>query len=132
MMGASDNRVRESDILIIGGGIAGASLAYEIAPFASAIVLEREDQCGYHATGRSAASFTENYGTTVIRRLAIASRPFLENPPSGFCEYPILLPRGMITIAREDQLDALAEELRRARLLVPSIEPIDSENVLRR
>jgi D-arginine dehydrogenase len=132
MMGASDNLVRESDILIIGGGIAGASLAYEIAPFASAIVLEREDQCGYHATGRSAASFTENYGTAVIRRLAIASRPFLENPPPGFCEYPILLPRGMITIAREDQLDALAEELRRARLLVPSIEPIDSENVLRR
>ena len=105
----------EADILIIGGGIAGASAAYEIAAFASVVVLERESHCGYHATGRSAASFTENYGSDIVRRLAKASRDFLEQPPAGFAETVLLKPRGMITIAREDQVDALALDLDRAR-----------------
>jgi D-arginine dehydrogenase len=89
------------------------------------IVLERESQCGYHSTGRSAASFTENYGGDVVRRLAIASRSFLENPPADFCEHPLLSPRGMITIARADQLELLAQQLERARILVSTITRID-------
>ena len=118
--------------MIIGGGIAGAGAAYEIAAFASVILLERERHCGYHSTGRSAASFTENYGAPVVRRLAMASRAFLQTPPSGFCAHPLLGPRGMMTIAREDQLDALAQQLDAARILVPSITPIDVPSALRR
>ena len=76
--------------LFVGGGIAGAGAAYEISRFASVVLLERETRCGYHSTGRSAASFTENYGNAVVRRLAIASRAFLDNPPSGFCEHALL------------------------------------------
>jgi D-arginine dehydrogenase len=114
-----------ADILIVGGGIAGAGAAYEVAAFASVIVLERESQCGYHSTGRSAASFTENYGGAVVRRLAIASRAFLQDPPASFCDYPLLAPRGMITIARADQLDLLELHLERAQALVPTIARID-------
>jgi D-arginine dehydrogenase len=124
--------MNDADILVIGGGIAGAGAAYELAGFASVILVEQESQHGYHATGRSAASFTENYGTGVIRRLAKASRPFLENPPEGFCDHPILSPRGMITIARADQLDRLAEDLARGRALVPSIQPMDPAEAVRR
>jgi D-arginine dehydrogenase len=122
----------EVDILVIGGGIAGASAAFQLAAFAKVIVLERESQCGYHATGRSAASFTENYGTPLIRRLAIASRPFFEAPPEGFTEHPLVLPRGMITIAREDQLGALEEQLNRGRALVPSMRPISPAEAIAR
>ncbi len=57
----------EFDVVIIGAGIAGASLAYELAPHASVAVLEQEAQPGYHATGRSAALFSETYGTPTIR-----------------------------------------------------------------
>jgi D-arginine dehydrogenase len=114
-----------ADIVIVGGGIAGAGAAYELSGFASVIVLEREAHCGYHATGRSAASFTENYGSVVIRRLAMASRAFLEAPPASFSDHPLVTPRGMITIAREDQLSLLESELENARLLVQSIERID-------
>jgi D-arginine dehydrogenase len=121
-----------ADILIIGGGIAGAGAAYELAAFASVIVLEREPQCGYHSTGRSAASYTENYGGAIIRRLAIASRPFLEQPPAGFSDHPLLSPRGMITIARRDQLELLDLQLKRARLLVESIEAIDVADAIAR
>jgi len=113
---------KSADVIIIGGGIAGAGAAYEVAEFASVVLLEREYQCGYHSTGRSAASFTENYGNSAIRRLAIASRRFLENPPGEISERPLLSTRGMITIARADQLQSLEEQLREARAFVPSIE----------
>jgi len=121
----SADPANSADILIVGGGIAGAGAAYELAAFASVIVLERESQCGYHSTGRSAASFTENYGGDVVRRLAIASRTFLEAPPGDFCDHPLLSARGMITIARADQLELLERQLERARILVPSITRID-------
>jgi D-arginine dehydrogenase len=114
-----------ADVLIVGGGIAGAGAAYEVAASASVIMLERESQCGYHSTGRSAASFTENYGGDVVRRLAIASRAFLESPPADFCDHPLLSPRGMITIARADQLELLERQLERARILVSTITRID-------
>jgi D-arginine dehydrogenase len=121
-----------ADVLIIGGGIAGAGAAYEIAAFASVIVLEREPHCGYHSTGRSAASFTENYGGAVIRRLAIASRGFLRDPPAGFCDHPLLAPRGIITIARADQLAMLEAQLGQARALVPSIERMEAAAAIAR
>lgn len=115
----------ESDVLIVGGGIAGAGAAYEVAAFASVVLLERESRCGYHATGRSAASFTENYGSDVVRRLAMASRTFLEDPPAGFCSHPLLTARGMITVARVDQLELLGQQLERARSMVATITRID-------
>jgi D-arginine dehydrogenase len=120
------------DILIVGGGIAGAGAACELASFASVALLERESQCGYHSTGRSAASFTENYGATMVRRLAIASRPFLQDPPGGFCEHPLLMPRGTLTIARIDQLELLERQLESARMLVPTIVPVEVATVMER
>ena len=121
-----------ADVVIIGGGIAGAGAAYELSKTRSVVLLERESVCGYHSTGRSAASFTENYGTGLIRRLALGSRPFLAAPPPGFCAHPLLTPRGMVTIAREDQLDQLDAELTRAQLLVPSIVPMSIDDAIAR
>ena len=120
-----------ADIIVIGGGIAGAGAAYELAGEAKVLLLERESQCGYHATGRSAASFTENYGTATIRKLAGASRAFFEGPPDGFAEHPLVRPRGMITIARADQAEALDLELERARKFVASIVRIGPEAAVR-
>ena len=64
----------QADFLIIGGGIAGASVAYWLAPHARVVMLEREAQPGYHSTGRSAALFMESYGTPQVRALTMASR----------------------------------------------------------
>jgi D-arginine dehydrogenase len=120
----------DADVIIVGGGIAGAGAAYEIAAFASVVLLERETRCGYHSTGRSAASFTENYGNAVVRRLAIASRAFLDDPPPGFCEHALLTPQPVITIARADQLTLLQQQLDQARTLVPSITRIAAAEAL--
>jgi D-arginine dehydrogenase len=68
---------RRADIAIIGAGMAGASLAAEVAPHASVLILEAEDQPGYHSTGRSAAFWAETYGGPHVQPLTTASGPYL-------------------------------------------------------
>lgn len=100
------------DVVIVGAGIAGASAAYFLAESHSVLVLEAEDQPGYHATGRSAALFTESYGNAPNRALTRAARPFFVAPPEGFVETPLLTPRGLAYIGREDQQEALEQRYR--------------------
>ena len=103
-----------ADILVIGGGIAGASVAAELAASARVILLERESQTGYHTTGRSAAVFAPCYGPTPIRQLTVASEPFFREPPEGFTSNPLFSPRPVLMIARDDQraaLDRLTEDV---------------------
>ncbi len=98
------------DFIVVGAGIAGASTAYFLARGASVVVLEREAQPGYHTTGRSAALFAESYGTPQVRALTRASRGFLEHPPEGFTEHPLLGERGALFVGgpgQEADLDAL-------------------------
>jgi D-arginine dehydrogenase len=101
----------EADFLIIGAGIAGASAAFELSKQGRVVLLEREDQPGYHSTGRSAALFTEAYGNATIRALTRASRGFFTAPPSGFASAPLLTPRGALTIASADRQAAFAQAL---------------------
>lgn len=99
--------VQTFDVIVIGAGIAGAGIAAHLAQTQRVVVLEREVQPGYHTTGRSAAVFAECYGGDTVRRLSRGSRPFFERPPAGFAEHPLLVPRGFLFIAREDQREAL-------------------------
>src|ERR1035437_4777454 len=99
----------QADFLIIGGGIAGASVGYWLAPHGRVLLLEREAQPGYHSTGRSAAMFIESYGTPQVRALTMASRAFFQSPPKGFAEQPLLSPRGAMMVATEGQDALLAE-----------------------
>jgi D-arginine dehydrogenase len=95
----------ETDVIVIGAGMAGASVAYFLAPHARVIVLEREAYAGMHSTGRSAALFSETYGTPQVRALTRATRPFLDHPPTGFANAPILTPRGATVIGTAAQAD---------------------------
>jgi D-arginine dehydrogenase len=95
------------DIAVIGAGIAGASVAAELAAEARVLLLEMERHPGYHTTGRSAAVFAPIYGPPPIRALTRASEAFFLNPPVGFAEHPLLLPRGAMMVARADQIDRL-------------------------
>ena len=94
------------DIAIVGAGIAGASLAAELAPHARVVLLEAEDRPGYHSTGRSAAFWAETYGGPAIQPLTSASGPWLAG--HGF-----LHPRGALTLAREGEEDELERYLAR-------------------
>ena len=66
------------DVVIIGGGIAGLSLAYFLSPHRSVAVLEREEALGYHSTGRSAAEFVLRYNAPEICKLARISKAFFD------------------------------------------------------
>ena len=103
------------DFIIAGAGIAGASVAYELAKTSSVCLIEAESRAGYHSTGRSAALFAPSYGGAEIRALTRASRRFFQRPPTGFGELPLLLPRGCLYIARSDQSAQLAAMLREIR-----------------
>jgi D-arginine dehydrogenase len=88
-----------ADVAIIGAGMAGASLAAEIAGHRSVLLLEAEAHPGYHSTGRSAAFWSESYGGPFIQPLTTASGPFLAAPPREFSDRPFLSPRGAIHLA---------------------------------
>lgn len=90
------------DVAIVGAGMAGASLAAEIAGDVSVILLEAEAQPGYHSTGRSAAFWSETYGGPLVQPLTAASGPFLATPPADFSEHGFLYPRGALHIARAE------------------------------
>jgi D-arginine dehydrogenase len=90
----------EFDVIIVGGGIAGASLGAEIAAKRRTLILEAEDHCAYHTTGRSAAFWLAHYGGPRVVPLTLASRPLLESGwPTG--ERPLIRRRGIVTIARQ-------------------------------
>ena len=95
------------DIVVIGAGIAGASVAAELARTHRVAILEREEFPGYHSTGRSAALFSEIYGNSVVRALSRASRDFYYAPPQGFSPDPLVKPRGAMYVARKEQLPQL-------------------------
>lgn len=95
------------DIAIVGAGIAGVSVAYFAAEYARVLVLEREPQPAMHSTGRSAAMFMESYGSAQVRSLTRASRPFLQQPPPGFADVPLVSPRGALTIGKASQVEEL-------------------------
>jgi len=96
-----------TDFIVIGGGIAGVAAAAHLAPHGSVILLEMESSLAYHTTGRSAALFVVNYGGEGSRPLAQASQPFLEDPPEGSTDTPLLADRGALWVADESQLEHL-------------------------
>lgn len=91
----------EYDIAVIGGGIAGLSAAASLSERASVVLVEAEPMLGYHATGRSAALYTECYGPGVVPRLTKASRPF-------FIEAALASPRGVLFVGTADQATTTA------------------------
>lgn len=88
------------DFAVVGAGMAGASIAAELAAHASVLVLEAEDTPGYHATGRSAAFWEECYGGPEIVPLTLASGPYLR-------EHGFLKRRGALYIGRDSDAELL-------------------------
>eukprot|EP01084_Bolivina_argentea_P164764 286395_1 len=106
----------QCDALIVGAGIAGTSVGYELANNhgLNVIILEQEYCAGYHSTGRAAGLFAENYGTDSVKLLTMASRDWFENPPlncnPNIAEYPILTPAGTLFTSTPECQDIMLTE----------------------
>jgi D-arginine dehydrogenase len=122
------------DVVVIGAGMAGASVAAFLSEHRRVALVEAEDQAGYHTTGRSAALWTANYGPPDVRLLTRLSRPFYEAPPEGFATVPLLRQRTVLLLATAAQLPdldaalAMGSGLRRvtvaeATTLLPALRP---------
>jgi D-arginine dehydrogenase len=117
------------DVIVLGAGIAGASVAAELDPGSRVALLEVEDQPGRHATGRSAAMYFESYGNATVRGLTRASRRFFEHPPAGFCQAPLLSPRNALFVADAPRLAAL-ESIANLPAAVDSMHRLDAASCL--
>lgn len=95
------------DFIVVGAGIAGASVAYELQQHGSVALLEREALPGQHTTGRSAAFLVDSYAGPVVGKLTRAGRAFFERPPEGFTDVPLVTPNAVLWIGREDQRASL-------------------------
>ena len=117
------------EVIIVGGGIAGASLGAEIGGKRRTLIIEAEDQCGFHATGRSAAFYLESYGGPEVAKLTAASHDFLESPPPAFSERGFLRTRGDLHITRGELpeippgIETRVVERGELEQLVPGIRP---------
>lgn len=97
----------EFDFVVVGGGIAGSSVAAHLAKAGRVCLLEMEEQPGYHSTGRSAALFSEAYGNETIRALTRASRETFYSPSPEFCSGALVKPRDVLVLAHEGQQSEL-------------------------
>ena len=96
----------DADVAVIGGGIAGASIAWAVAPHAKVVILEAEDGVGYHSTGRSAAIQTQTYAGQTIRQLTRAAGAILDDEFAG--NKGLLHDRGLLWVATAGQEADLA------------------------
>jgi glycine/D-amino acid oxidase-like deaminating enzyme len=92
-----------TDVIVIGGGIAGISAAARLSKHAQVTVLEAETAVGYHASGRSAALFEQNYGCASVKVLSHASAAYHQ---------PYLSPRGFLLVGRSGEGETFERELK--------------------
>ncbi len=111
----------DSDVLIVGGGVAGLSLAAALSGHRRVTVLEAEDAIGHHSSGRSATFSHFGIGNEIVRGLTAASRAFFQRPPAGFSEVPVSRTATALFVATEEMLPALDTIERAMRPHAPGI-----------
>lgn len=116
-------------VLVIGGGIAGLSVAARLAPQVRVVVLEGESEPGYHASGRSVAFAHYGLGNEPVRTLTALSMGELAAHGSV---HPALHIARTEEIAALDALEAVHRQYGcdysrvgpdEARALMPALKP---------
>ena len=87
-----------ADIVIVGGGIAGVSLAAELGGRARVVVLEAEGAFFRHTSSRSAQQVQPSYGPPPVRRLTSTTLGLLRDLDAG-ADSPVLSPRILYVIS---------------------------------
>lgn len=118
--------MNDYDVAIIGAGIAGASLAATLPERFTILLLEAEDAPGYHATGRSAAFWSETYGGPGIQPLTSASFRFLDHPDPSFASGSFLKRCGSLHLGTQSDAEVAAEMLREFAHTAVHLRPVET------
>ncbi|MHA7271768.1 NAD(P)/FAD-dependent oxidoreductase [Arthrobacter sp. HLT1-20] len=97
----------DAHVLIIGGGIAGLSLAWRLGPAVSVTVVEAEESLAFHSSSRSARQMQPSYGPAPVQELTRRSIALVREISAGLAA-PILKPRPLITLGSVAEAEALA------------------------
>lgn len=117
------------DVVVVGGGIAGVSVAYELAGHADVALVDMELGLAYHASGRSAATLALSYGPPIVRQLTAWGHDFLVDPAEYF-EQPLLNPRPFVRFAEQDGVDLVVGLIGEVRDTAPGIRQISDSELL--
>jgi len=122
--------MQKTDILIIGGGIAGVGLARALCNLlnhgSSVVVLERESLNGYHSTGRSAATWIQSYGNATVRELNDRSERYFRSP-TDIGGGSLLSKRGLLfCVTESDSQNSEADDLLASSNAVSEISTSDA------
>ncbi|HZG92192.1 MAG TPA: FAD-binding oxidoreductase [Pseudonocardia sp.] len=125
--------VDTADVVVVGGGIAGASIAYELAASRSVVLLEADRALARHATARSAATYIPGHGNAEVRALIAASGPRFAALVEELGTPPLLSPRAVLHVALDDEGErVLAGDLSEQAGEPGAPEPIDPARAERR
>ena len=91
-----------ADIAIIGGGIAGLSLAAAIGDRASVVVIEAEPELFHHTSSRSAQQMQPTYGPAPVRALTTASIPLVDEKAER-AGTPVYTPRPLLWLHSSEE-----------------------------
>lgn len=109
----------EREIVIVGAGIAGTSLAHFLAEAGqpSVLVVEREAQPATHASGRSAEALVEVELDPIWQPLLGESARFFRAPPPAVAPRSLLNPTGVINLVDDSERAVIAAALPEIRRL---------------
>ena len=126
-----DAAPRSFDVVVVGGGIAGMSVAWALSQRGHRVaVVEREVSLTAHSTGRSAAQFLASYGGPTLRVLSAASRPFLETGADGLADSELLEPRNVLWVAPAGFEQQLSERIAANQTTSTPCERLDAKGAI--
>jgi D-arginine dehydrogenase len=119
----------EFDVIVVGAGVAGASLAWRLAEHSRVAILDMERVAGYHSSGRSATYFNLGLGVPAARALSSASEAFFRQPPPGFSDHSLIESLPALTVTSEARADALQAYLEELREFSPEAHRVDAARI---
>lgn len=117
------------DYIVIGGGIAGLSVARALSRHGKTLVLEQESAPGYHSSSRSATLFHFGIGNPPVRAMTAYSGPFFTAPPDGFAEVPLAKPSGILLVVRKGQEDILEHHYTQIRAVTDTTRRVTLDQI---